>query len=147
MAKKNKYRIAIVVSQFNPDISKGLLSGALKALNKHKISKKKIKVFHCPGSFEIPLTAKRICETEKYDAVICLCAVIKGQTGHFEYISSAVSTGIAKLNLEYDIPVTFGILTCYNEEQAVQRSSANDNNKGAEAALAAIQMLKLLKTI
>jgi 6,7-dimethyl-8-ribityllumazine synthase len=147
MAKDKKYRFAIVVSEFNKEISKGLLSGALKVLNKHEIPQKKIKVFHCPGSFEIPLTAKRICEIEKYDAVICLGAVIKGETAHFEYISSVVSSGIAKLNLEYDIPVTFGVLTCYNEEQAVQRSSDNDNNKGTEAALAALQMLELLKTI
>jgi 6,7-dimethyl-8-ribityllumazine synthase len=147
MAKKNKYRFAIVVSEFNKDISKGLLSGAIKALTKNKIPKKRIKVFECPGAFEIPLTAKKICETEKNDAVICLGAVIKGETAHFEYISSAVSEGIARLNLEYDIPVTFGVLTCYTEEQAVARSSDNDENKGTEAALAALRMLELLKTI
>ena len=145
--KKDKYRIAIVVSKFNSEISEGLLSGALKELNKHKIPKKKIRIFHCPGSFEILLTVKRICETEKYDAVICLGAVIKSETAHFEYISSVVSSGIAKLNFEYGIPVTFGVLTCYTEEQAIQRSSNDENNKGAQAALAALDMLELLKTI
>ena len=147
MSKKKNHRIAIVVSDFNPEISKGLLSGAAKALKKHKISGKHIKVFHCPGSFEIPLTAKTICETGKYDALICLGAVIKGETAHFEYISSAVLHGIAKLNLDYEIPVTFGVLTCYTEEQAIRRSSNDDNNKGAEAALAALQMLALLEKI
>ena len=144
MAKGKKYRFAIVVSEFNKDISKGLLSGALKALTRNKIPKKKIKVFQCPGSFEIPLTAKKICETEKYDAIICLGAVIKGETAHFEYISSAVSQGIARLNLEHDIPVTFGVLTCYTTEQAIARSSDNDENKGTEAALAALRMLELI---
>jgi 6,7-dimethyl-8-ribityllumazine synthase len=147
MAKDKKHRFAIIVSEFNKEISKGLLSGALKVLSKNKIPEKRIKVFHCPGSFEIPLTAKKICETEKYDAVICLGAVVKGETAHFEYISTAVTTGIAKLNLEYSIPITFGVLTCYTDEQAVQRSSSNDNNKGSEAAHAALQMLELLKTI
>src|SRR5437667_8910172 len=147
MSIKNKFRIAIVVSEFNKDISKGLFSGALKGLSKNKIPKKKIKVFRCPGSFELPLAAKKLCESEKYDAVICLGAVIKGETAHFEYISAAVSNGIARLNLEYGIPVTFGGLTCYTEAQAVQRSSDNESNKGTEAALAALQMLGLLKTI
>ncbi len=147
MAKKNKFRIAIVASKFNADISKGLLSGALKILKKHGITEKRIRVFHCPGSFEIPLTAKTLCGTGKYNAVICLGAVIKGETAHFEYISNVVSNGIAKLNLEYNIPVTFGVLTCYTKAQAVKRSSSDENNKGAEAALAALQMLELLNSI
>lgn len=144
MAKGKKYRVAIVVSEFNKNISDGLLAGALKALSRNETSKKKIDIFRCPGSFEIPLTAKKICKLGKYDALICLGAVIKGETAHFEYISKAVTDGIAKLNLEYEIPITFGVLTCYTEEQAIARSSDNADNKGSEAAEAALQMLELL---
>jgi 6,7-dimethyl-8-ribityllumazine synthase len=145
MAKK--YRIAIIVSQFNREISEGLLAGALKALSRNGISRKKIDIFRCPGSFEIPLTAKKICKLGKYDAVICLGAVIKGETAHFEYISKAVTDGIARLNLKFGIPIAFGVLTCYTEEQAIARSSNNSANKGAEAALAALGMMKLLEKI
>jgi len=145
MAKK--HRIAIIVSQFNRKISEGLLAGALKALSRKGISKKNIDIFRCPGSFEIPLTAQKVCETRKYNAVICLGAVIKGETAHFEYISKAVTDGILRLNLQFKIPVTFGVLTCYTEVQAISRSSDDAHNKGSEAALAALGMLELLEKI
>jgi 6,7-dimethyl-8-ribityllumazine synthase len=148
MAKaKKKVRIAVVVSRFNEGITNGLLQGALRELSKNKIHQDSINVFHCPGAFEIPQAAKEVCKSKKYDAVICLGAVIKGETAHFEYISDAVSKGIMQLSLDYRIPVTFGVLTCYTEEQAAARSGKNDNNKGAEAARAALEMIGLLKSI
>ncbi|MGH2574141.1 MAG: 6,7-dimethyl-8-ribityllumazine synthase [Ignavibacteria bacterium] len=145
--KRKKLIIAVVVSKFNQDISEGLLNGALKVLQEYKIPLKRIKIYHCPGAFEIPLVAKKLCRTKKFDAVICLGAVIKGETAHFEYISDSVARGMAQLNLMYNIPVTFGVLTCYSEEQAVKRSSDDSGNKGAEAARAAIEMIDLLSQI
>ncbi len=156
MKKKNKegekvsnprYKIAIVVSEFNNEVTEGLLNGALGELGKNDALPKSAKIFRCPGAFEIPLTAKKMCKSKKYDAVICLGAVIKGETAHFEYISYAVTKGIMELNLEFQIPVIFGVLTCYTEEQALARSGNNENNKGAEAARAALEMIKLLKSI
>ena len=140
-------RIAIVTSRFNGKASEGLLNGALDSLHKKGISGKKVNVFHCPGAFEIPLTAKKLCETRKYDAIVCLGAVIKGETAHFEYISYAVTKGIIELNLHYGIPVTFGVLTSYNEEQAMKRSMPDGRNKGAQAAEAALEMIELLRSV
>ena len=152
MGKKSKSpspkkKIAIVVSGFYKDISDGLLQGALEALHEAGFNDKQIGIFRCPGSFEIPLTARKLCTSKKYGAVVCLGAVIKGETAHFEYISYAVTKGIMQLNIEYGIPVTFGVLTCYNEQQAVERSKPGGKNKGAEAAKAAIEMMSLLKEI
>jgi 6,7-dimethyl-8-ribityllumazine synthase len=149
MGKKNKERlsVAIVVSRFNKEISDGLLNGALKYLHTVNINDKNIKVVDCPGAFEIPQIAKHICKSKSYDAVICLGAVIKGDTAHFEYISYAVTRGLSELNIKYDIPVTFGVLTAYNDEQAIIRSKDDDNNKGMEAAKAAYEMIHSLKGI
>jgi 6,7-dimethyl-8-ribityllumazine synthase len=133
-----------VLSRFNNNISGGLLNGALEVLNENNVDDKCVDVVSCPGAFEIPLTAKNLIKKKKYDAVICLGAVIKGQTAHFEYISYAVTQGILQLNLDSNVPVTFGVLTCYNEEQAVKRSSADGKNKGREAALAALEMISLI---
>lgn len=146
-AKGNDVNVAVVVSKFNKNVSQGLLEGALKTLAENGISEKNINVVMCPGAFEIPLTAKKLCKSQKYGAVVCLGAVIKGETAHFEYISYAVTKGILELNLEYGIPVTFGVLTSYSEEQAVERSKKSENNKGAEAALAALEMIELLKSV
>ena len=143
--KKKSGRIAIVVSNFNKEVSTGLLNGAMRILSANDYSEKDIKIVHCPGAFEIPLAAKHLAQTGKYCGIICLGAVIKGETAHFEYISDAVSNGIAQLNLEFDIPVAFGVLTTYTEEQAKARSADNDENKGKEAALAVLEMIKLLK--
>ncbi len=141
--KNKKTKIAIVVSSFNQEVTGGLLNGALKELQQNGIGEKSVKVIHTPGAFEIPLIAKKLCRSKKYDAVVCLGAVIKGETAHFEYISYAVTRGIMQLNLDYDIPVIFGVLTCYTDEQAVKRSSDDENNKGAEAAKAALEMIRM----
>lgn len=146
-AKVKEIKIAVVVSKFNENVTQGLLEGALKEIKIYGIPEKNIKVVMCPGAFEIPLTAKSLCKSKKYNAVICLGAVIKGETAHFEYISYAVTKGIMELNLAYGIPVSFGVLTCYSEEQAAERSGEGEGNKGAEAARAAIEMIKLLKGI
>ena len=143
----SKKKIAIVVSGFYKDVSDGLLQGAVDELHSAGISDKSINIFRCPGSFEIPITARKLCASKKYGAVICLGAVIKGETAHFEYISYAVTKGIMQLNIEYGIPVTFGVLTCYNEQQAAARSKPGGKNKGAEAARAAVEMMSLLKSI
>jgi 6,7-dimethyl-8-ribityllumazine synthase len=135
--------LAIVCSKFNKEVTEGLLKGALVELSKLGYGEGKVKVFRCPGAFEIPLTAKKVCKSRKYDAVICLGAVIKGETAHFEYISNIVSTGIFQLGMKYEIPVTFGVLTTYTDEQAIARSSDNKNNKGREAARAAVEMINL----
>lgn len=145
--KKNKIKslqLAIVMSRFNEKISGGLLSGALEVLAENNVNNKNVDIVSCPGAFEIPLTARNLLKKKKYDAVICIGSVIKGQTAHFEYISYAVTEGILRLNLEFGIPVTFGVLTCYNEEQAVNRSSSDGKNKGREAALAAIEMISII---
>ena len=141
--KKSIKKIAIVVSSFNEEVTVGLLNGAVNTLKRNGFDEDRVNIFKCPGAFEIPFTAKKICESKKYSAVICIGAVIKGETAHFEYISAAVTSGISRLNLQYNIPVIFGVLTCFTEEQARARSSDNSENKGSEAALAAIEMMKM----
>lgn len=145
--KKKSGKIAIVVSRFNKEISDGLLNGAMETLCANDYNEKDIKIVSCPGAFEIPLVAKHLCESGKYCGIICLGAVIKGETAHFEYISYAVTQGIAQLNLEFGIPVSFGVLTCYTDEQAIKRSANDGENKGKDAALAVIEMINLLKSI
>lgn len=145
--RKKKKTIAIVVSKFNNEVTEGLLNGALQVLNSNNFTGKDIRIVSCPGAFEISFIARKLCESKKFDAIICLGAVIKGQTAHFEFISYAVTHGILQLNLEFDIPVIFGILTCYTEEQALKRSGNDENNKGAEAARAALEMIGLAETI
>ena len=150
MAKSKKKRsgnIAIVVSRFNPEVTTGLLKGAMETLMANGFKEENITILHVPGAFEIPLAAKQLCLSGKYCGVICLGAVIKGDTAHFKYISEAVAHGLMKLNLEMDIPVSFGVLTCYNDEQAEIRSADDEHNKGREAASAVIEMIALLKEI
>lgn len=150
MSKKNKkqsVKIAIIVSRFNEEVTGGLLNGAVEALKENEINDKSINIFSCPGAFEIPQTAKALMKKKKFDAIICLGAVIKGDTAHFEFISGAVTNGIMKLNLESDTPVLYGVLTCFNDEQALKRSAANSENKGREAAMAALDMIKLINEI
>jgi 6,7-dimethyl-8-ribityllumazine synthase len=141
--RKKSGNIAIIVSRFNEEVTSGLLKGALDLLHEYNFEDKSITVIHIPGAFEIPLTAKHLCMTGKYCGIICLGAVIKGETAHFEYISN----GIMTLNLEYNMPVSYGVLTCYTDEQAVKRSSNDAHNKGREAASAVLDMIKLLKEI
>lgn len=146
--KKSKSgKIAIVISNFNKEVTTGLLGGALKTLNINGFETDEITIIHCPGAFEIPLIARELAKAGKYCGIICLGAVIKGETAHFEYISSAVTQGIMDVNLEYGTPVSFGILTSYTEEQALVRSGDNDKNKGSEAASAVLEMIALLKKI
>lgn len=143
-SKSQTGNIAIVCSKFNEEITEGLLKGAIDELNQLGYSGDKLKVYRCPGAFEIPLTAKILCKSKNFDAVVCLGAVIKGETAHFEYISNIVSQGIFELGMKYEIPVTFGVLTAYTDEQAIARSSDDENNKGREAAKAAVEMIKQL---
>ena len=150
MAKSKKKRsgnIAIVVSRFNPEVTTGLQKGAMETLMANGFKEENITILHVPGAFEIPLAAKQLCRSGKYCGVICLGAVIKGDTAHFEYISESVAFGLMKLNLEMDIPVSFGVLTCYNDEQAEKRSADDEHNKGREAASAVLEMISLLKDI
>jgi 6,7-dimethyl-8-ribityllumazine synthase len=140
-------RFGIVVSRFNDFINKRLLDGALDALARHGAEEGMVTVVRVPGSFEIPLMAKKLAGSGKYDAIICLGAVIRGATPHFEYISAEVTKGIAQVALESGVPVSFGILTTDSIEQAIERAGTKSGNKGWDAALAAIEMVNVLKTI
>jgi len=138
-------RLAIVVSRFNSFITERLLSGALDALERAGADEKKIEVVRVPGSFEIPVAAKRLAQTGRYDALICLGCIIRGDTQHFDFISAEVTRGIQLVAVETGVPVAFGVLTTDTLEQAVDRAGAKSGNKGAEAALSAVEMATLLK--
>lgn len=138
---------AIVVARFNDLVTERLLDGALDTLRRHGVAEENLTVAWVPGSFEIPLAAEALAKTGKYGAVICLGAVIQGQTTHHEYINHQVAASIMQLNHEYGIPVTFGVLTCQSMEQALDRAGGKAGNKGHEAALAAVEMVQLLKAI
>lgn len=140
-------KFAIVISRFNEFVSKNLLSGALDSLTRHEASEENIDVTWVPGSFEIPLAAKKMASSQKYDAVICLGAVIRGNTPHFDYVASEVSKGIARVGLETGCPVAFGIITADTLEQAVDRAGAKAGNKGWQAALTAIEMANLMSSL
>lgn len=140
-------RFAIIVSRFNDFISQKLLEGAIDCLERHHADSDKIEVFKVPGSFEIPLIASRLAKSEKYDAIICLGAVIRGATPHFDYVAGEVTKGIAQTALQSGIPVIFGVLTTDTIEQAVERAGTKSGNKGWDAALSAIEMADLLKSI
>ena len=136
-------RFGIVVAEFNSDITSSLLSGTLTTLKKHGASDKNIVVKHVPGSFELTLGAQFLAEYDDLDAVICLGCVIQGETPHFTYICQGVTYGITKLNLEYNIPFIFGVLTTLTHEQALERAGGKLGNKGDEAAVTAIRMAAL----
>jgi 6,7-dimethyl-8-ribityllumazine synthase len=140
-------RFGVVVSQFNEDVTTGLLQGALDALEQAEVSTDDITVVRVPGAFEIPLMAMRLAETGQFDAVITLGCLIKGDTMHFEYIASACSQGIVQASTMTGVPVAFGVLTTLTEEQALARAEPGPENKGREAALAAIEMATLLRQI
>ncbi len=140
-------RCAIVVSRFNDFISQRLLEGALDALKRHGASEDQITIVKVPGAFEIPAMARRLSLKKGFDCVICLGAVIRGATPHFEYISSQVSRGIASVALESSIPVSFGVLTADTLEQAIERAGAKSGNKGWDAAVSALEMVSLFQTI
>jgi 6,7-dimethyl-8-ribityllumazine synthase len=140
-------RFAIVISRFNSLISDRLLSGALDALERHGAAPDDISIVWVPGSFEIPSIAKKLTLSQKYDAVICLGALLRGETPHFEYLSSAVTKELGQIGLESGIPVINGVLTCNTMEQAVDRAGLKTGNKGFDASVTAIEMVQLMKQL
>lgn len=140
-------KLGIVVGRFNDFISNKLLEGALDALVRHGVNDGDIDVIKVPGSFEIPLMAKKMSETRKYDAVICLGAVIRGSTPHFEYVSAEVSKGVAQVALDSGVPVIFGVITTDTLEQAIERAGTKSGNKGWAAAVAALEMANLVESV
>ncbi len=140
-------KIGIVISRFNEFISTKLLGGAMDALIRHGASDKDVEVAWVPGAFEIPLVAKKMADTGRYDCVICLGCIIRGATPHFDYVAAESSKGIAQVAMKSDCPVAFGILTTETIEQAIERAGTKAGNKGWDAALAGVEMANLLKTI
>jgi len=139
--------IAIVAARFNHLITGRLLEGAVNTLLRHGAADDKLTIVHVPGSFEIPLVADRLAKSGKYAAVICLGAVIQGQTTHHDYINHQVAAGLREASLQSGVPVTFGVLTCQTMEQAIDRAGGKAGNKGNEAALAAIEMISVLRQL
>jgi 6,7-dimethyl-8-ribityllumazine synthase len=140
-------RFGIIVSRFNDFIAERLLGGALDALRRSGAEDEGIDIFRVPGAFEIPLLAKRVAAGGQYDAVICLGAVIRGSTPHFDYVANEVSKGIASASLDTGIPISFGVLTTDTLEQAIERAGSKAGNKGWDAAMAAIEMANLIQEI
>ncbi|MBR6924804.1 MAG: 6,7-dimethyl-8-ribityllumazine synthase [Oscillospiraceae bacterium] len=140
-------RIAIVASRFNEFITSKLIGGAEDALLRHDIDPEKIDLAWVPGAFEIPLVAKKLADSRRYDAVICVGAVIRGSTSHYDYVCSEVSKGIAQASLSSGIPVLFGVLTTENIEQAIERAGSKAGNKGYDCALGAIEMANIMAQI
>lgn len=137
------YRFAIIVSRFNEFISGHLLSGALDCLKRHEAKEEEIDIIWVPGSFEIPLAAMKAAQSKRYDAVICLGAVIRGSTPHFDYVAAEVAKGVASVGLDSGIPVIFGVITSDTLEQAIERAGSKAGNKGWQAAASAIEMADL----
>ncbi|SEM62076.1 6,7-dimethyl-8-ribityllumazine synthase [Syntrophus gentianae] len=140
-------RIGIAVSRFNDFIGSRLLDGALDALIRSGAEEKDIQIYRVPGAFELPLVAKKLAGSKRFDAIICLGAVIRGATPHFDYISAEVSKGIANVGLEMGVPIAFGVLTTDTIEQAIERAGTKAGNKGWDAAMTAIEMVDLLRQI
>jgi 6,7-dimethyl-8-ribityllumazine synthase len=138
-------RFALIVSRFNDFVVGRLQEGSVDAIVRHGGDEKNIEIIKIPGAFEIPLIAKKAAKSGKYDAVICLGAVIRGATPHFDYVAAEVSKGVATVGLETEIPITFGVLTTDNIEQAIERAGSKSGNKGWDAAVSAIEMVSLLK--
>lgn len=140
-------KVAIVVSRFNSFICERLLEGATDALLRHNADDGDIDVVRVPGAFEIPLVAKKLATSGRYDGVICLGAVIRGATPHFDYVCAEVSKGVASVSLDTDIPIAFGVITTDTIEQAIERAGSKAGNKGAEAAMVVIEMLNLFRAL
>ncbi|MCI8775994.1 MAG: 6,7-dimethyl-8-ribityllumazine synthase [Oscillospiraceae bacterium] len=140
-------KIGIVAARFNEFITSKLLSGAIDGLERHNVKNDDIEVAWVPGAFEIPLIASKMAKSGKYDAIICLGAVIRGSTTHYDYVCSEVSKGIANVSLNSDIPVMFGVITTENIEQAIERAGTKAGNKGYDCALGAIEMVNLIREI
>lgn len=140
-------KFAIVVSRFNSLVTQRLLDGALDALRRHEADENAITIAWTPGSFELPLVAQRLAKTGKFDAVICLGCIIRGDTPHFEYVASETAKGIAQVMLDTGVPVVFGVVTADNLEQALERAGAKAGNRGFDAAMTAMEMANLLRRI
>jgi len=140
-------RIGVIVSRFNNFITERLLEGCLDALERHGVKPQNIHVVRVPGGFELPLAAKALAKSKKFDALVCLGSIMRGDTTHNEYIASEVTKGIAQVSLENEIPVAYGVITPDSLEQAIERAGTKAGNKGWDAALSAIEMANLLRTI
>lgn len=143
----NGLKIAVVVARFNAIVTSYLLGGAQEALRRHGVADDDIEIAHVPGSFEIPMVAKKLAQTGRYDAVICIGAVIRGETDHYDHVAGSVTSGVARVGLDTGVPTIFGVLTTDTVEQALNRSGLKAGNNGYEAAVAAIEMATLLKKI
>jgi len=141
------FKIGVVVSRFNEMITEGLLAGALNTLKEAGVADEAITLVRVPGSFEIPLAAQRLAQTGTLEAIVCLGAVIRGETPHFDYICLQASNGLREVALKYDLPVTFGIITADTVEQALERADVEGRNKGSEAATSAVEMANLMKDL
>ncbi|MCL2522471.1 MAG: 6,7-dimethyl-8-ribityllumazine synthase [Erysipelotrichales bacterium] len=142
-----KLKVGIVAGRFNEFIVRKLVEGAIDTLKRHNVAESDISLAWVPGAFEIPLVAKKMAETQKYDCIITLGTVIRGSTTHYDYVCAEVSKGVANVSLNTGVPVIFGVLTTENIEQAIERAGTKAGNKGAEAALGAIEMVNLIKNI
>ncbi len=140
-------KVALVASRFNELLSARLVSGAMDALTRHDVAESDVDTAWVPGAFEVPLVAKKLAESGRYDAVVALGVIIRGGTPHFEYVASEVAKGVAKASLDSGVPIAFGVITADTIEQAVERAGTKQGNKGWEAASAAIEMANLLKTV
>jgi len=145
IAKGKKF--GVVVSRFNDFITKKLLEGCVDTLTRHGVKDQEIEVAWVPGAFEVPLIAKKMTGSKKYDAVICLVTIIRGETPHFDYVASEAAKGVAQVALDANIPTIFGIITAENIEQAIKRAGTKEGNKGKDAAISAIEMVNLLGAI
>ena len=140
-------KIAVVVARFNSFMTQKMLDGAIDTLSRHGLDTNKVDVLWVPGAFEIPITCKKLSDSKKYDGIVALACIIRGATPHFEYISSEVSKGIAKVMLDENMPIGFGIVTADNMEQAIERSGSKNGNKGADAAVSVVEQINLFKQI
>ena len=140
-------QFGVVVSRFNDFITSNLLTGAMDVFSQYGVKEDDLKVLKVPGAFELPQAARKLCSIGNFDAIVCLGAVIRGETSHFDYICAEASRGVAQVGLEFNIPVLFGVLTTENLEQAVARSGSESSNKGRETALAAVEMASLYRKL
>ncbi len=140
-------RVALLVARFNSFVVESLLSGAIDTFRRHGAENSDLQIIRVPGAFEMPLAAQRLAATKRYDAIVALGAVIRGGTPHFEYVAGECTKGLAAVSMQYDIPVTFGVLTVDSIEQAIERAGTKAGNKGVEAAMSAIEMINVLREI
>jgi 6,7-dimethyl-8-ribityllumazine synthase len=145
--KQSEWRIALVVSRFNQEVTDGLKQGALKYLQEQMVTVDKQHIYASPGAFEIPLLAQTLAKSGRFDGVVCLGCVIKGDTAHFEFISLGATVGLMQVTLATEVPIAFGVITTYTDEQAIARSKDDAHNKGREAAAACIESLETLRAI